>query len=99
MTRIGVLGAGHVGLVVAAGWSQLGHSVVCVDRDEGKIRRLQAGDVPFIEPRLPELVKVGLSAGGLAFSTSSGDLAGARIVFMNWKQRGCMSSTVSKNCP
>ncbi len=65
--RVGVVGAGYVGLVTGACLSHLGHRVTCVDKDEGRIRGLQEGQMPFYEPGLEELVAK--SASRLRFST------------------------------
>jgi UDPglucose 6-dehydrogenase len=46
-----------VGLVAGACFADSGTSVVCVDKDEQKLEKLKAGDVPFFEPRLAELVQ------------------------------------------
>src|SRR2546423_15007697 len=53
---VGVIGAGYVGLVTAAGFAELGSEVWCVDIDAERIARLQAGEVPIHEPGLPELL-------------------------------------------
>jgi UDPglucose 6-dehydrogenase len=55
--KIAVIGSGYVGLVAGACFADSGTHVVCVDVDERKLRKLEAGDVPFFEPRLAELVK------------------------------------------
>lgn len=52
-----VIGSGYVGLVAAACFAEIGHSVVCVDRDEAKIDLLRTGGVPIYEEHLPELLK------------------------------------------
>jgi UDPglucose 6-dehydrogenase len=51
-----------------------GHSVVCVDVDEEKIRQLRQGKSPIYEPGLEELLEKNLAAERLRFST---DLASA----------------------
>lgn len=51
-----VIGSGYVGLVAAACLAEMGHSVVCVDKDEERIRTLSAGGVPIFERHLPELL-------------------------------------------
>jgi UDPglucose 6-dehydrogenase len=53
---IGVVGAGYVGLVTAAALTLLGHRVVCADINRARVRALQAGQVPFFEPGLAELL-------------------------------------------
>lgn len=56
MHRIGVAGAGYVGLTTAACFAHLGHDVVCTDVDEGKIERLRRNEVDLVEPGLRELL-------------------------------------------
>lgn len=56
MSRLTIVGAGYVGLVTAACMADLGHDVVAMDVDAGKIRLLREGGVPIYEPRLPELI-------------------------------------------
>lgn len=55
-TTIAVIGSGYVGLVTAACFAELGHTVVCVDSDADRIRGLQKGEVPIFEEWLPELL-------------------------------------------
>src|SRR5919201_425109 len=55
--RIGVFGAGWVGLVTGACFAELGHRVVVRDVVPEKIERLQRGEAPFHEPELPELLQ------------------------------------------
>jgi len=55
--RIGVIGAGHVGLVTAAGFADKGHHVTCVDADAAKVAQIGRGVPPFYEPGLAELLR------------------------------------------
>jgi len=55
MTKIGMFGAGYVGLVTGACFADLGHDVVIRDVIPERIERLRAGEVPIYEPGL-ELV-------------------------------------------
>jgi len=41
---VGIVGCRYVGLVTAACLAHLGHRVVCVDKDEGKLAGLTAKD-------------------------------------------------------
>lgn len=51
-----VIGSGYVGLVAAACFAEIGHSVICVDNDEAKVKQLRDGGVPIFEHHLPELL-------------------------------------------
>ena len=84
--NVGVVGTGYVGLVTGACLSHLGHRVVCVDRDEERIRGLKSGRMPLYEPGLEELVCRGVEGQRLSFAGSE-DLAGlvgeAEVVFIS----------------
>ena len=67
--KIAMIGSGYVGLVSGACFADFGHEVVCVDKDEGKISRLNANIMPIYEPGLDALVKTNVDAGRLSFST------------------------------
>lgn len=54
--KIAVVGSGYVGLIAAVCFAEIGHSVVCVDIDAGRVDALKSGDVPIYEERLPELL-------------------------------------------
>jgi UDPglucose 6-dehydrogenase len=54
--RIGVIGAGYVGLVTGVCLASMGHEVVLRDIDEGKVDALETGQVPIYEPGLTELI-------------------------------------------
>ena len=83
MRKIAVIGAGHVGLVTAAGFAKLGHPVMAVDQDKSKIEMLLSGQVPFFEPGLAELVAETVKSGRLVFSTRIKDAAEfAEVIFI-----------------
>ncbi|MFD0697177.1 UDP-glucose dehydrogenase family protein [Paenibacillus sp. GCM10027628] len=67
--RIAVIGTGYVGLVSGTCYAAMGHQVICVDRDEHKIVRLQQADIPIFEPGLHELVAANLRTGHLSFTS------------------------------
>ena len=57
MSKVGVFGAGYVGLVTGACFADLGHQVVIRDVVAERIERLRAGEVPIYEPGLEELLQ------------------------------------------
>ena len=67
--RIAMIGAGYVGLVSGACFSEFGVDVSCVDKDAGKIDRLSRGEIPIYEPGLDQLVAGNAAAGRLRFTT------------------------------
>jgi UDPglucose 6-dehydrogenase len=81
--RIGIFGAGYVGLVTAAGFAELGHEVVLYDVDAAKIATLIAGSLPIHEAGLLELVECGVRSGHLCFSgEAERAVAGCWAVFI-----------------
>lgn len=83
MTRIAIVGAGHVGVVYAAGLAELGHDVRVVDVDPGRIATLCRGETWFFEPGLDELLAKGLASGRILFTTScTAAISSARFVFV-----------------
>lgn len=81
--KIAMIGTGYVGLVSGVCFSDFGHDVICVDRDPGKIEKLNAGEVPIYEPGLDALMAKNVAAGRLSFTTDlPGAVAGAEAVFI-----------------
>ena len=78
---IGVVGVGWVGLVTAACFAELGHSVVARDILPEKVAAIEAGELPFHEPQLAELIA--RNSERLSFTTEMGELLdAARLVFV-----------------
>jgi len=72
--KLGVFGAGYVGLVSAAGFAEFGHTVCCGDVNQSSIESLQDGAIPFSEPNLHELVARQIQSGRLSFTTDLSEL-------------------------
>ncbi len=81
--KIAMVGSGYVGLVSGACFADFGHEVVCIDKDQSKIDRLQEGVMPIYEPGLEGLVETNVNAGRLSFTTSLADgIKGAGAIFI-----------------
>jgi len=68
--NIAIVGSGYVGLVTGICLSSIGHTVICVDNDEEKIRVLKKGGIPIYEPGLEELMIQQVKKKKLFFSSS-----------------------------
>ncbi|SEB24997.1 MULTISPECIES: UDP-glucose/GDP-mannose dehydrogenase family protein [unclassified Mycobacterium] len=73
--RCTVFGTGYLGATHAAGMAELGHEVLGVDIDPGKIAKLAAGDIPFYEPGLRKMLRDNIEAGRLHFTTDYDEAA------------------------
>jgi len=81
--RLAIIGAGHVGLVYAASFAELGHQVAVLDIDPARIAALRRGRVPFFEPGLSELLEKNRRAGRLTYSSDAAEvLKDARMAFI-----------------
>ena len=81
--KICFIGTGYVGLVSGVCFSDLGNSVICIDKDREKLTQLENGDIPIFEPGLSELVRKNLDAGRLSFSDDLiGSIKKSDIVFI-----------------
>ena len=81
--KIAVIGTGYVGLVSGACFAELGHDVICVDKDAAKIDALKKGHIPIYEPDLEKTVKENVSRRRLSFTTEIKDaVSQAEIIFL-----------------
>ena len=67
--QLTIFGSGYVGLVTGACMAEMGNHVVCYDIDEGKIERLNNGEVPIYEPGLDAYIARNMESGRLEFTT------------------------------
>ncbi|HET6270665.1 MAG TPA: nucleotide sugar dehydrogenase, partial [Arthrobacter sp.] len=80
--RISVVGCGYLGAVHAACMAKLGHDVVGIDVDESKVAQLSAGQAPFYEPVLDDLLSELEQSGRLRFTTDMAAARGAEVHFI-----------------
>ena len=81
--NICMIGAGYVGLVSAACFSDFGWNVTCVEKDAGKLDRLNRGEIPIYEPGLDVLVEKNVRAGRLHFTGELAAVAAAAdLIFL-----------------
>ncbi|MDC1127420.1 UDP-glucose/GDP-mannose dehydrogenase family protein [Candidatus Pelagibacter sp.] len=87
-----MIGTGYVGLVSGVCFSDLGNDVICVDKDQDKISKLQEGIIPIYEPGLEELVLKNYKNKKLKFSTDlENSIKKSDIVFI------CVGTPTKKN--
>jgi UDPglucose 6-dehydrogenase len=81
--NIAVIGAGYVGLVTATCLAEFGARVICADKDPERVAMLQRGEVPIVEPGLPELVQRNMAQARLRFTADVGEAVHAsRVIFI-----------------
>ena len=71
--KISIFGMGYVGAVCTACLADYGHEVVGVDVSPLKVKLINAGESPIVEPGLGELLAAGVAAGRVRATTSTED--------------------------
>jgi UDPglucose 6-dehydrogenase len=79
--QVCIIGTGYVGLVTGTCFAELGHDVICVDKDQAKIARLLAGEMPIYEPGLRQLVRSNVQSNRLRFATDVAEAAKIQATF------------------
>lgn len=81
--NIAVVGTGYVGLVTGTCLAETGNNVICVDINQDKVTKMQAGIVPIYEPHLDVLFHRNIEAGRLKFTTNLAEaIESAKIIFL-----------------
>ena len=81
--NIAVIGAGYVGLVTATCLAEFGARVICADKDPDRVAMLLRGEVPIVEPGLPELLERNVAEGRLSFTGDVGEAVHrSRVIFI-----------------
>lgn len=68
--KITIIGSGYVGLVSAACFAEIGHSVTCLDVNKQKINKLKKLSLPIYEPYLQDLVTKNYRSSKIQFTSS-----------------------------
>ena len=68
--NITVIGAGYVGLITAACFADLGNEVLCIEKRESTVNKLQKGESHIYEHGLTEILQNNLEEGRLKFTTN-----------------------------
>ncbi|HMA47192.1 MAG TPA: UDP-glucose/GDP-mannose dehydrogenase family protein [Frankiaceae bacterium] len=88
--HVTVVGTGYLGATHAVCMAELGFPVLGMDVDARKVAALSAGEVPFFEPGLEELLRKNLERGRLSFTTSYeevGEVGDVHFVCVGTPQR------------
>lgn len=81
--KIAVVGTGYVGLVTGTCLAETGNTVICVDINEEKVKKLQSGIIPIYEPGLDVLFHRNTAQGRLKFTTNLAEgIEEAKIIFL-----------------
>ena len=90
--KICMIGAGYVGLVTGACFSELGNHVICVDINKNKVEKLNNGIIPIYEPGLEELILRNKKQKRLYFSSDiNTSIKNSNIIFI------CVGTPTNKN--
>jgi len=81
--KVCVIGTGYVGLVTGVCLAEIGHKVLCVDKDDRKITSLKNGRCPIYEEGLEELLERNMDQGNLIFGSDTSEAVGkSEIIFI-----------------
>jgi UDPglucose 6-dehydrogenase len=80
--KVGVVGAGYVGLTTAVCLAERGFDTVCADVDQRKLDQLAQGFSVIDEPDLEDALRAGLTAGTLRFTADCAELSDRDVVFV-----------------
>ena len=81
--KIAVVGTGYVGLVTGTCFAETGNTVICVDINEEKVKKLQNGIIPIYEPGLEVLFERNIKQERLKFTTNLAEgIKDAKIIFL-----------------
>ncbi|MBT2724657.1 UDP-glucose/GDP-mannose dehydrogenase family protein [Bacillus sp. ISL-46] len=83
MRNLAVIGTGYVGLVTGTCLAEIGHSVICIDVDKDKVKKMKAGIPPIYEPGIEELMTKNIKNGRLHFTSDYAEgLKNAEVIYI-----------------
>lgn len=81
--KVAVIGTGYVGLVAGTCFADSGNSVICVDIDKEKIKRLESGDPVIYEQGLEFLLKKNIREKRISFTDNlDAAIKTCQVIFM-----------------
>jgi len=80
--KVSVIGAGYVGLTTGLCLADVGHQVICIDKNEEKIKELNKGNPVIFEEKMQETLKRVLKKGNFKASTQYSDILNTEITFI-----------------
>ena len=81
--KVCVLGLWHLGSVTAACLASVGHDVTGLDSNSGIVEKLQKAEPPVSEPGLEGLIRKGINAGQLTFTSDAKTaVSGAQVLWV-----------------
>lgn len=81
--NLAIIGTGYVGLVTGTCFAEMGNTVICVDVDKEKVKRLTNGEVPIYEPHLDVYFERNIKANRLSFTTELEEaVEKAQVIFL-----------------
>ncbi|MGL4308874.1 MAG: nucleotide sugar dehydrogenase [Paracoccaceae bacterium] len=81
--KVVVFGLGYVGFTASCCIASEGHTVVGIDVSEKKVRAINSGNAPIVEPGLEDMLREGVKAGRITAATEIGDhLDGADLAIV-----------------
>ena len=76
-----VFGLGFVGLTTALGFSHLGYKVYGFDVDAVRMKKIQSGELPFLEPQMEDILKIHLNKNFFVTNDLKAALADSEIIY------------------
>lgn len=71
--RVGIIGTGYVGLPTGLGLAELGHNVICADKNESKVNMLNQGKITLYEKDSQKLLLKNIKSKKIRFTSSIGE--------------------------